>query len=147
MFLYTSNIVWFSLLKKGKHYPKVLLEKNFENIFWRNMKNFGFWVFESSSSNITIFFLAFHSLKYKNSFLLRKFRKFFNIRVKKFAWGSFYFLSMGWKVQGSISGNTRNFLILESKSLGLKVCLVPAYYTTTTLQIFLKSFKIIEEFL
>ena len=48
--LYIPVILLDSVYRKdGKHYLKVFLEKFIHNIFWRNIKNFRFWGFVSSS--------------------------------------------------------------------------------------------------
>ena len=52
------------------------------------------------------FFPGFRFLIYKNSFLLRKYKKCFNVR-NFLGVNFFYFSGLRWKVQGSISGNTR----------------------------------------
>ena len=67
----------------------------------------------------------FHFRKYKKSFLLRKYKRLFNIRARKFHFRKYkeflsgrvflVFLSLGWEVRGYISGNIRNFLIVESE--------------------------------
>ena len=38
--------------KDGDYYPEVSSEKFIHNFFLRNIRNFGFWGFESSSRNI-----------------------------------------------------------------------------------------------
>ena len=41
--------------KDENYYPKVFLEKFIHNFVWRNITNFNFWGFGSSSSNIRSF--------------------------------------------------------------------------------------------
>ena len=54
----------------------------------------------------------FHFLKHKIYFRGFHFVKTLEVFL---GWTFFIFLSLGWKVQGSISGSMRNFLILESE--------------------------------
>ena len=133
--------------------PFLKYKKLFRVSFSWNIKNF-WWVFIFWNirtaffwESIRSFFQGFCFLKYKKSFLLRNF----------LGVDFFHFLSLGWKVQGSISGNTRkaffwenirNFLILELEcsiswnirsffrgefflSLGLKVTQTAPQYTTS----------------
>ena len=47
---YIPVILFNSVYRKdGNHYPKVFLEKIIHNFFWKNITNFGFWGFGSSS--------------------------------------------------------------------------------------------------
>ena len=53
---YTPVILIDSVYRKDeKYYPKMFLEKFIHNFFWRNIRNFGFWGFESSSQKIRSF--------------------------------------------------------------------------------------------
>ena len=49
LFLYTSNMFDSVYRKDGKYQVKVFLEKFIHNAFWRNIRNFDFLGFESSS--------------------------------------------------------------------------------------------------
>ena len=47
---YISVILFDSGFRKnGNYFPKVFLEKFIYSFFWRNIKNFSFWSFGSSS--------------------------------------------------------------------------------------------------
>ena len=47
---YIPVILFDSVYRKdGNYYPKVSLEKFIHNCFWRNIRNFGFWGFGSTS--------------------------------------------------------------------------------------------------
>ena len=49
MFLYTSNLFDLVYSKDENYYPKFFLEKFIHNFCWKNIRNFCFWDFESSS--------------------------------------------------------------------------------------------------
>ena len=71
----------------GNYYPKVFLEKFIHTSLWRSVIDFGFWGYGSSSWNIRKvrslkykeFFRGFRFRKFKSSFLLRKYQKFFSV--------------------------------------------------------------------
>ena len=107
-------------------YPKVNLEKANHNTFGGNIRNFGFLGFGSSSWNIRkIRFLKYKNLfwcfcflKYKKRILLRKYKKVPFLQIQGIFLGVdcffFLFLSLGWKLQDSISGNIKKAFFWEN---------------------------------
>ena len=71
--LYIAVILFDSVYKKREnYYPKKFLEKFIHNIFWRNIRNFYFWGFRSSSGNIR----KFCFIKYNEVFPSFRFPKY-----------------------------------------------------------------------
>ena len=83
---YISVILFDSGFRKNGNYcPKVFLEKFIYSFFWRNIKNFSFWSFGSSSwskkenfggVSVSWNIKNFHFPKYKESFLFKNIRNF-----------------------------------------------------------------------
>ena len=122
--------------KMGNIFLKIFLEKFIHNLFWRNIKNFGFCDFGSSFWNLKNIFRVsifwnikkFRFLKYKefSGFPFPKIWKSsisWNIR-KAFFWENIKNLLI-LELKSSISWNIRNFLGVDLfklfSSLGLKV--------------------------
>ena len=97
-------------IKYGNYYPIVLLEKFIHTIFWRNIWNFGFWGFGSSSWNI-------RSLRLE-CFISQNIRKFlrkgfFHFSSSKSDLLIFLFL----RLQNPISRNIRNTYFRKYKKV------------------------------
>ena len=83
-------------------------------LFWANLRKFCFLKHNE-------FFEVFRFLKYKKSFILRKYKKFCGVSV---SWSIrnfdeadfFHFSSLSWKVQSSISGKLRKAFFWENIS-------------------------------
>ena len=77
-YFYIAVILFDSVYRKDRnYYSKAFLEKFIINLFWRTLRNFYFWDFESSSWNIRNFFRGFRFRRYKKSFLLKKYMEYF----------------------------------------------------------------------
>ena len=149
--------MFYSVFRKyRKHYPEKFLEKFIHNFFWKSIINFGFWGFGS------FLFWVFRFPKYRNRFLLRRYKKFFGgfhfLKYKNISWGRYFLFFELWR-KSSISWdirkhnkffnirarnfnfrNIRNFLgkdFFYFSNLGWKEHNVAAYYSTTNLMIVL----------
>ena len=101
-------------------FPKVFFWENIASFFgasvsWkiRNFSEGGFLLF----FKIGVRSAGFHLIKYKKSFLFRKYKNFFNIRARMFRFQKYkdFFISGNLR-KASFWENIRIFLILEPKS-------------------------------